>query len=253
MTFDNLAKTLTKELGRNKKKSAILGVMCLVALYFWAPLIWGWFAGDGSEESVALPETTPSVAAPSTPPPTTPTARSKTERLVPWDRLLSMMEQDQHMTTAALPQGMRNPFAEMVINSSPVERDVDTTAVPAAMTDPAEIELGLELSAVIIGPRIQMATINGRTYRQGEQISIDLSGAVSTADSVDNDDLPPAVATSRPLDSFTSIWTITRIEPDGVVLRHSEGTIRRLELQRASLSGDDSISLSRVGVLPLSQ
>ena len=59
MKLDKLAKRLGRDLAANPKKAAALGVMALVALYFRAPLVWGWFsqgerkgAGAGAAELI---------------------------------------------------------------------------------------------------------------------------------------------------------------------------------------------------------
>jgi hypothetical protein len=38
--LDKLVKQLRRDATANPKKTALLGVMALVALYFWGPLLW---------------------------------------------------------------------------------------------------------------------------------------------------------------------------------------------------------------------
>ena len=45
-----LAKQARRDLLANPKKAAILGLMLLVALYFWGPLLWKWFAPAGGKK-----------------------------------------------------------------------------------------------------------------------------------------------------------------------------------------------------------
>ena len=42
MSLERFAKRLRREVIANPKKAAILGIMLLVAIYFWTPLVMGW-------------------------------------------------------------------------------------------------------------------------------------------------------------------------------------------------------------------
>ena len=50
MNLNKLARQLRREAMANPKKAAVLGLLLLVALYFWGPLVWGRVAGDGASE-----------------------------------------------------------------------------------------------------------------------------------------------------------------------------------------------------------
>ena len=49
--LDKLTKQLRRDIAANPKKAAALGLMVLVALYFWGPLVWSWFAPAAARES----------------------------------------------------------------------------------------------------------------------------------------------------------------------------------------------------------
>ena len=44
MKLDKLVKQIGRDAAANPKKAALLGVMAVLALYFWAPLLVGWFS-----------------------------------------------------------------------------------------------------------------------------------------------------------------------------------------------------------------
>src|SRR5688572_4841121 len=61
----SFSKRLQREVLGNPKKAFLLGLLCLVAAYFWAPLVAGWFKGD--DVSAAAPtNVTPTPAATAT-------------------------------------------------------------------------------------------------------------------------------------------------------------------------------------------
>ncbi|MBW8884592.1 MAG: hypothetical protein JF612_07410, partial [Planctomycetia bacterium] len=51
VNLEKLAKQLRRDTAANPKKAAALGLMILVALYFWGPLAWKWFSASGSKRS----------------------------------------------------------------------------------------------------------------------------------------------------------------------------------------------------------
>ena len=46
MKLDKLARQLRRDVAASPKKAVALGLMVLVALYFWAPMVWKWIAPD---------------------------------------------------------------------------------------------------------------------------------------------------------------------------------------------------------------
>ena len=73
----NIAKQLRREATANPKKASVLGLLAVVALWFWAPLVWGWIFASEDEEGVkATQPTAQSAPTGGTPRPRTPTGGS---------------------------------------------------------------------------------------------------------------------------------------------------------------------------------
>lgn len=300
MSPDKLVTTLKQELVRNKKKSAILGVMCLVALYFWAPLAWSWIAPGGDEsdsstiheesivgvgQSAPTPEATVGSFAPAS---AAGTGRTTRRRELPWQELLQMIENDERMASAVLADSSRDPFAAagtagdltLDVASSPQEVAAQQDA------DVAQLTQGLELTGIVYGPRLRLATINGKTYREHDTLefgALPASGvAAELADMEDEiaairetaeeqgatgatvdvtmeetgeaiSDLPAAAVPSLALLSGRVAAIVEEIRPKTVALRFSNGTVVELKLGGARLGGHDVIHVTRASPSALSK
>lgn len=178
MNTNRLAAAIKQEVLRNKKKSAILGVMCLVACYFWVPLLWGWFAPDDDEEDFASAEPASFVvdsaasAAPAFELTAPATGRRTHRREIPWQDLLRRIDEDPRMASAGLATLDRSPFEQVrPLDESPaVAEPPPPTEVAVEAPSPAEVEL--HLTGIVYGPRTRIATINGVEYHEQERIPI---------------------------------------------------------------------------------
>lgn len=194
-----LIKQLKKELTRNTKKTVALGLVTLVALWFWAPLAWKWIGGDAKKKKsrqaavAAAAETAASAAA------ATEAAKpvAKATPQFDWRELLDRIGKDELMTTARLPRNVRDPFG-----ATPAEKQalavapLVTPGVPGApavarpvQIDPTPDEVGLKLEATFISGHVRRAVISGKTYRQGDRVRIASAGsnANSSSDPTDGD------------------------------------------------------------------
>ncbi|MBW3598852.1 MAG: hypothetical protein KY475_16450, partial [Planctomycetes bacterium] len=61
--MEKLLRRLRRELTRNPKQSAVLGIGLLVAAYFWAPLAAGWLPGASKPKASNVAEKSPTTAA----------------------------------------------------------------------------------------------------------------------------------------------------------------------------------------------
>lgn len=162
----NLAKVkkgLQKELMRNPAKTATLLALLPLAAYFIVPLVWKKDAKTGGNVALAAAIVAPTAA---------PFAASNFQPGIPdWRQTSQWLAQDSRLRPRR-DFGERNPFAGAT--PPPVEESepeaVDESVGTAAPVTPAE--LGLQLSATVIGPRTRLATINGRTYAERAQIRI---------------------------------------------------------------------------------
>jgi hypothetical protein len=176
--LDKLAKQLRRDLTANPKKAAILGLMLLVAAYFWGPLVWKWTGGGASKKGTKAAQTALIlVDDPAEPTAQAKAAKGKTFR---WEAVRQLIQGDTRMTTAAFDAAWNNPFvaAETEQHQPSLLADVPS---PEAAAEKAPIEIdpakaGLTLASVAIGPRRRTATISGDTYREGDLVPVAAAG-----------------------------------------------------------------------------
>jgi hypothetical protein len=171
--LDKLAKQLRRDLLGNPKKAAALGLMVLVALYFWAPLVKKWLFPAGTS---AVTATVAGLILEDDPDAVKTTTRGG--KVFRWDRIRELMSKDERMTSAALEANFVDPFrAAQPPAHETVAAHQPETAQPEPMPmpehpaiDPATV--GLTLASVVVGPRHSSAMINGRAYREGQTIRL---------------------------------------------------------------------------------
>lgn len=172
MTFSKLLRQIRREALRNPKKAAILGVLFLVALYFWAPLVWEWIPkGEASADS-AFSEISTDVGAPipgAISGPSGETDARNGQTAVPkfaWTQLDQWMKQDPRTTPAEDFFEQRDPFAVRVHTDD--ERSEEETESIEALLTPER--LGLRLSSTVIGTGRRVALIGGQVYRPNDVV-----------------------------------------------------------------------------------
>jgi len=174
VTLKKLGKQFRRELTKSPKKAAFLGLLAVVALYFWAPLVWGWVARSGSTAGnipaktaagspAGLPAENPTAASPT---------RGKTDPpTLPWQQVVKLMDSDPRTLAANLVAPRSNPFAPPKSEApKPEPKPEPETNKPAVAMTPQG--LGLVLSSTIIGPSRRVARINGKTFEQGQTIEV---------------------------------------------------------------------------------
>jgi hypothetical protein len=180
--LDKLAKQARRELLANPKKAAVLGLMLLVAAYFWGPLVWKWIAPNGAtkggKDATALILTDDPVEA-------TPQTKPGAPKPFRWQKVRELIRSDRLMIPATLEAEWPNPFAPLAVAAS--AQPAAGAGQPGTGELPAQsaAELtpqtaGLTLSSVAIGPKRRTATISGETYREGQIVTA--SGQGTPAD-----------------------------------------------------------------------
>jgi hypothetical protein len=174
VNLKRVAKRVRRETTAHPAKAAVLGLLFLVALWFWAPLILGWMEEDGPAKVSAAEEPTgalsPAVAAAGSAEPTGATQPKQT-----WRQLVQWMQGDPRTGSADSMSGRRDPFLAVQHEEEEFVELID---------DPEENtrrglspqDLGLEFSSTIIGLDRRVAQINGRSYREGETIRLARDG-----------------------------------------------------------------------------
>jgi hypothetical protein len=169
MSLARVQKQLIKDLKRSPLKAGVLGLLCVVALWFWAPLVTGWFGG--SKGKAAKPQ---AAAAPPVPV-ATPTAAggaapAAASPSVPWRQLVAWMEKDPRKQSSELGVLESPPFPPQRADRIEEESKPAQTAAAKLELDPAQ--LGLKLSSTMLGPRRRVAVINGRPYAEGKEVEV---------------------------------------------------------------------------------
>jgi hypothetical protein len=218
--LDKLAKQAHRDLLANPKKAAILGLMLLVALYFWGPLLWKWFAPAGGkkgskDQAGLILEDDPAQA--------TEKAKTGVAAAFRWEKVRQLIQNDRLMVPAAYEAEWPNPFATPKSSLSP-EQTQSTAPKAGAGPEKAASEItpdsaALKLASVAIGPRRRTATIDGETYSEGELVTVE---------------------GKDPKHASALGFRIVRIEPRGVQLER-EGKTWWLEFEQPRLAHGDEI------------
>ena len=168
MKLDKIARQIRRDLVASPKKAVALGLMLLVAIYFWAPMVWGWIKPGTSDGK-------PTVAASEVileDDPVDPVATAhKKGRVFSWEKVRRKVAADPRMTPALFETSWSDPFrpAEIRETGGPASTATEL-ARGTAQVDPAD--LGLKLTSVAISSRHRVAIINGEKYREGELVPV---------------------------------------------------------------------------------
>lgn len=178
VSLGKLTKRLRRDLAANPKKGLLLGVMILVAGYFWAPLVLKAFGAKGHSPAALAPATVSSASNSSGPVAGgQPMAAFVAAPGLRWEDLQQAIQADGCMASARLDPAWRNPFAA---RPGQATRDKQAAAsepepAPAVAAKPAVPDLspadaGLVLQSLAVGSRQRLSTISGQVYREGETV-----------------------------------------------------------------------------------
>lgn len=232
MNTEGFGARLKAELCRNKAKSAALGVMCLVAVYFWAPLV---AKSLGKKEpDAAATAVAESVDATSASPAVTTTNASPAEaEQLDWRTAIARSRDEPLMAAVNNFSLTRNPFANLsipdVVEALEDDEEIEEGKAkpPVALKRLTFDELGLVLNGTMVGTRRKMATVNGNSYQEGDEITItDLDMGSAGAE----------VETAKLI-----VW---QINPDHVLVSY-DARLHRLDLRPLDLSQNQSVVISR--------
>lgn len=188
MNVEKLKRVAIKEFKRSPAKTGFLLLMIPVALYFCVPLLFGALKksspSSGAAAVAAVPQNASFVS------PAATNALVTPSRVGPsWVEVSRSLDGDALAMPAGIAASARNPFA--AIKRKKIDKSVaaaeggapdqepnaeSESAEPvekaiAAANDPIRA-LGFRLTATMVGQRSRLATINGKTYEQGETISV---------------------------------------------------------------------------------
>lgn len=179
MKLDKLLKRLKRDLAASPQKAGALGLMVLVALYFWAPLVLKFTRGKPKANAAAAAAssvilTDDPVLAKAIVHPAANSAH--------WGRVRLTLAQDRMMLAATHHESWQNPFARLHAPPKTLPTDPDETQTaepsplpktPAVVPAVAKARLeGVTLSSLLIGKRDSAAVIQGSVYRVGDVFSL---------------------------------------------------------------------------------
>lgn len=160
-------------MSKHPKQAAALGALVLVALYFWAPLLWGWVA---PADAACRSATGGTEAAPA--PATEMVARKETSTasVTPaWDVLADWMEQDPRTSAVGHWANTPNPFRAVVANVATAEEEkAKESELEQELRETVSTSLEQVQFSTIVGPSRRAALINGKTYREGRIVTLSL-------------------------------------------------------------------------------
>lgn len=164
MSVNRWIKQLRREAARNPAKAGVLGLLLVVALWFWAPLVWGWI---GSREGTSRPSPTQPPQATSEARGPAPAATAKIAPAATWQQLVEWRKQDPQTAAADTLKTRRDPFHAI---PAPVVQEEVKAAPKVAPVVLTPEQLGLKLSSTVVGSDRRVALINGRIFREGQVI-----------------------------------------------------------------------------------
>jgi len=175
VNVNKLARRFRREALANPKKAAVLGLLVVVALYYWAPLLRGIVSpskasGDAPAAKVDAdtePEATADVV--SAQPPTPPPDKTCPH---PWTQLDEWIRQDPTTRAAEHPAGWRDPFTLASARAEAGGRE----EVQPDQSEVTPTSLGIELSGTLVGSSRRVALVGGKAYREGQTIIIHQHG-----------------------------------------------------------------------------
>lgn len=162
MNLGKLSKRLRKELLANPKQAAVLAIVCVVAVWFWSPLLMKWFKGKAKAEAAkAEPAAAVDVV----------NARQEAQR--PWYDIDRWRQADPLTHSALMAQSAPDPFrlqqpTASLQNESEQEEEADRAGAVAIDAR----QMNLALTAIVSSGSRRFAQINGRTLSEGEEIQI---------------------------------------------------------------------------------
>jgi hypothetical protein len=175
VSLNNLSSQLRRDLAANPKKAAALGLMVLVALYFWGPLAWKYIKASGAKQNSKA--NMASLILTDDPIEPSQQIKSGLRTRFKWERVRQLIQQDPHMLSATFDATWVDPFGKPAASATEAAPMTETlsensaaTAAAAAAIDPQS--LGITLGGVMVSPRGRLAMINGERCHEDELVLV---------------------------------------------------------------------------------
>lgn len=172
-----LKQQLLRDLKASWQKSAILGVLLLVGLWFWIPPLLRMIRGRSAATTVAA--TSPSPPTVSAVPPSAPTVPPPSpagSQTVNWEKIDAALQHDPLAQSAELTELQSNPFVMDREQFAPPILFAEEPPTPPASSiriagaSEKNVLEGLVLQSTIIGAERRAAMINRRLYFEGREV-----------------------------------------------------------------------------------
>jgi hypothetical protein len=166
MSAPSLPQQLLRDLRRNPKKAGLLAILAGVALWFWAPLVAGWFkASDPGSTNVEQPTTAPLIPVAAMPNEAHAPVKAAETASQAWQQQVQWMDHDPRRKLDDVRLD-RNPFGADKTRPKPAGEPVKTAKTPLDSPE----KLNLKLTGTLLGSQSRLALINGRTYCEGQTV-----------------------------------------------------------------------------------
>ncbi len=174
-TNNRFLKQLHHELTANPKKTVVLGLLLLVAVWFWMPLVMKWMGSNDPAKDTSTAVAAASVA----PAPgngatvvgageTAGTGGQTSSPTASWHQLLHWIHNDPLMRPHLPDTDGRDPFTTE--KSRLVQAKKAQPVIPVA-PELTPAESGIVLHSTIVGPKLKTALINGRAYHENQSVT----------------------------------------------------------------------------------
>ena len=173
VTLEKLSNQLRRDVVANPKKAAALGLMVLVALYCWGPLVWKWATASANKASRAA--TMASLILTDDPAEATAHTKPRGSAKFRWEKVRQQIQEDQHMQSAAFDPTWVDPFVRNAVArpaEAPSEPTPERETASAEVTPQQLADLNIVLNGIFIGTKSRVATINGEPCYEGETVKI---------------------------------------------------------------------------------
>ncbi len=226
MNIGSLGKILKAEVARNPTKTAVLGLLFAVAVWFWFPLIKKWTTSDVQPPvAVAVPVSSAPVAmAPVAAAPVVPlTVASVTEPVgapgeesIGWEEMERLRGADELYLSIEIGLERLDPFGSHFKQAVVDSDDESPPEIAEDLPEDFELEitparLGIVVTSTLVAGRYRMATIQGRSFRENDRVKVSAGKAGLDLGGDSN-------LSARSIIEFV----VSRIEEDRVLLERND-------------------------------
>jgi hypothetical protein len=172
VNLGQLKKKVAKEFAKSPAKTITLIALCPVALYFIVPLLLPKKPKIDEEQRIKVIATDIQ--------PTT-TLATGAALVLPvsigptWEQLIRWIDADVRRKSGSIATDQRNPFQAPVVAAPDIVEDggdpPEDTFAPPEFTQETFVALGIKLTGIVLGRHTRSATINGKRYVEGAEVS----------------------------------------------------------------------------------